>query len=268
MADRRDDSMSKHYGASLDLRMAESPTEFVDFLDSLGLSHVEIRHSYLDTRPETADVEALRELRETAGVTYTIHAPYNDCNPGNLNEPLRKAMSERLVATLDLADAIGAGAVVTHGGAVRRSYPDRVQEHAREQAVRTIREAARHADEVEVPLCVENQRAKAKKRYNTSTPERLAAFLDDVDLDSEYLGVTLDVGHAKATGVDYEAFVDRFGDGIRVAHLHDNDGTDDDHDPIPDYEAIAADIGAPYNVLEMKSKADVERCVGSRPLDE
>jgi sugar phosphate isomerase/epimerase len=250
-----------HYGASLDLRMDDSPEEFVRFLDSLGLSHVEIRQSYLDTHPDPPTVDRLRELKESTGITYTLHAPYNDCNPGNLNESLRRAMVDAVAETLDTAAAIGAGAVVVHGGAVKRTYPDAVKSHARERAVRTIREAARHAGDVGVPLCVENQRAKPKKRYNTSTPARLAAFLDDVGVDTDSLGVTLDVGHAKASGVDPAAFVDAVGDRIRVVHLHDNDGTDDDHDPLPAYEAVGADLGAAYNVLEMKSKADIRRCV-------
>jgi hypothetical protein len=43
----------------------------VQYLDSLGLSHVEIRQSYLDTRRDLPSHEELRELRESSGVTYT-----------------------------------------------------------------------------------------------------------------------------------------------------------------------------------------------------
>ena len=250
-----------HFGASLDLRMDDSPEEFVRYLDSLGLSHVEIRQSYLDTRTDPPDVTLLSDLRSSYDVTYTLHAPYTDCNPGNLNESLREATVDSIIETLDTAAAIRAGGVVVHGGAVKRAYPASVKAHARDQAVRTIREAARHADDIGIPLCVENQRSKQKKRYNTSTPARLESFLNDVGVDSEYLGVTLDVGHAKATGIDPASFVETFGDRIVVAHLHDNDETGDDHDPLPTYESVAASIGAPYNVLEMKSKADIARCV-------
>jgi sugar phosphate isomerase/epimerase len=73
--------------------------------------------------------------------------------------------------------------------------------------------------------------------------------------------VTVDVGHAKVTGVDPAAFVERFGDRVRVCHLHDNDGTADQHEVLHEYESVADRIGAEYNVLEMKSLADVERCV-------
>ncbi len=56
-----------------------------------------------------------------------------------------------------------------------------------------------------------------------------------------------------------ERFVDRFGDRIHLVHLHDNDGKTDAHDPLPAFRSIGDDIGAPYNVLEMKSRTDIDR---------
>lgn len=254
-----------HYGASLDLRFDESVEEFVQFLAGLGLSHVEIRHGYFDTTPDVPTPSELRELAEAYDVTYTFHAPHVDSNLGNLNEPLRRGTVDSVTATLDAAAEAGAGAVVVHGGDVPHRYPDHVQAHSREQAVTSLRACARHADDVGVPLCLENQRETTSRRRHTATPERLAALVHDVDVDSPYFGITLDVGHAKVTGVDYHEFVERFGDRIVVCHLHDNDGSDDSHDPLPSFRDVAADVGATYNVLEMKSLGDIELCVrGSR----
>jgi sugar phosphate isomerase/epimerase len=249
------------YGAALDLRFPESIGEFVEFLTSLGLRHVELRQGYLDVHPEAPTPRELREIAESTDVTYTFHAPFRDANLGNLNEPLRRATTARVKRTLDAAHAAGAGAVVVHGGSVPRRYPDRVRAHARQQAVRSLRACARHADDIGTHLCVENQRWKRARVRHTETPERLAAFLDEIDVDSEYLGVTVDVGHAKVTGVDPGEFVERFGDRVRVCHLHDNDGTEDTHDVLPAYESVAERVGAEYNVLEMKSLDDVRRCV-------
>jgi sugar phosphate isomerase/epimerase len=248
------------YGAALDLRFSESITEFVSFLADLGLTHVELRQGYLDTHPDAPTPRELRELTAATDVTYTFHAPFRDANLGNSNETLRRATVRSVTRTLDTALAAEAGAVVVHGGSVPRRYPDRVRAHARRQAVRSLRECARHADDIGMHLCVENQRWKRARARYTETPERLAAFLEEIDVDSDYLGVTVDVGHANVTGVDPAAFVDRFGDRIRVCHLHDNDGTADQHDALPGYESVAERIGAEYNVLEMKSLADIERC--------
>lgn len=249
------------YGAALDLRFSETVEEFGEFILGLGLDHVEVRQGYLDVHPGAPGARELAEFAASTDVTYTFHAPFRDANLGNLNESLRRAAVESVKRTLDTAFDTDAGAVVVHGGSVPRRYPERVQEHARQQAVRSLRACARYADDVGVPLCVENQRRKPNHRRNTETPARLAAFLEEIDADSAHLGVTVDVGHAKVTGVDPREFVERFGDRIHVVHLHDNDGVADRHEPLPGYETVAERIGAEYNVLEMKSLADIERCV-------
>ena len=63
--------------------------------------------------------------------------------------------------------------------------------------------------------------------------------------------------------------VDRFGDRIRVCHLHDNDGTTDDHEPLSDYQRVVDAVPAEYFAFEMKSIADVARCmnVDYEPID-
>jgi len=251
----------RRIGASADIRYGESVADLAEFLAERGLNHLELRQGYLDTTG-APEPERLRELGEEYGVTFTVHSPHRDCALGHLNEPLRRAAVDGVERSLDLAAAAGAGGVVVHGGAARTKYPERVQRQAREQAVKSIRECARYAADVGVPLCLENQRDKVSKRRHTATPDRLAAFLDDVDADPDVLRLTLDVGHAKASGVDYERFVDRFGDRIRIVHLHDNDGTADDHDPLPSFRTVVDRVDAPYNVLEMKSLADIERCLG------
>lgn len=250
---------SPRFGASMDVRFPESVEPFAAFLSGLGLDHVELRAGYLDVRGPRPDL--LRSIAETHDLSYTIHAPHVDAAPGNLNETLREATVASVRETLDLAEAIDAGGVVVHGGTARKRYPEHVRDRVRSRAVRSIRECAHHAEDVGVPLCLENQRETDDKHRHTATPARMAAFLDDVGVDAPALKVTLDVGHAKATGVDYERFVERFGDRIHVAHLHDNDGTCDAHDPLPAFRSVASTIEAPYGVLEMKSWRDVRRCV-------
>ncbi|WP_440991796.1 sugar phosphate isomerase/epimerase family protein [Haloarchaeobius baliensis] len=249
------------FGAALDLRYEVPIDEFVDLVTGLGLDHVELRQGYLDVHPEAPTPRELRELAADRDLSYTFHAPFRGSNLANLNEPLREAAVDGVKRSLDTALAAGAGAVVVHGGSVPRRYPDRIRSIARRQAVRSLRECAVHADEIGMHLCVENQRRKESQERNTETPARLASFLDDVGVDSPYLGVTLDVGHAKVTGVDVAEYVETFGDRIRVVHLHDNDGQRDSHDVLPEFRQVAERIGAPFNVLEMKSIADIERCV-------
>lgn len=256
------------FGASADIRFEQPIEAFAEFLTNHGLNHIELRQGYLDLN-STPTADGFRSLAQDHGITFTLHAPHIDCALGNVNEQLRRAAVSGVKRSLDMAAAMDAGGVVVHGGSARLRYPDRVNHHERAQAVTSLRECVRYAGEVGVLLCLENQRETAAKRRNTATPDRLAAFIEDLNVDTEPLRLTLDVGHAKASGVDYEAFVERFGDIIHIAHLHDNDGTADDHDPLPSFRSIAGDIGATYNVLEMKSLKDIERCVrqgGTEPV--
>jgi sugar phosphate isomerase/epimerase len=250
----------QRFGASLDIRFSESVDEFASFLNEQGLNHLEIRQGYLDVR-DVDIVDQIQTSVNTREFSVTFHAPHIDCELGNVNENLRQAAVEGVKESLDMAAAVGGSGVVVHGGVSRARYPGDVQSYTRDQAIKSIRQCTQHAASVDVPLCLENGRDVGYVIRHTATPDRLRNFLVDLDVDSEYLRLTLDVGHAKASGIPYERFVDAFGDRIHIVHLHDNDGTADDHDPLPEFESIAADVGAPYNVLEMKSLAHIIACV-------
>ncbi|WP_435186890.1 sugar phosphate isomerase/epimerase family protein [Halobellus sp. EA9] len=253
--------MTERFGASMDLRFDCSFEEFVAFLDERDLSHVELRQGYLDTYPDAPAPEHVRDVSEEYDVTVSYHAPHRDCNLASANETLRAGAVEAVKQSIRTAETAGANAVVVHGGTFRSHYPERVRDANRDAAVRSLRECARLADDVGIPLCVENQRDKDQKKRFTARPERFAALLDDVAAGAPRPSVTLDVGHAKATGVSLADLLDAVGDDVVVAHLHDNDGTTDSHDPLPDFRTIAADLDAAYNVLEMKSLADIDHCL-------
>lgn len=248
-------------GAAADLRFEESVAEFCAHVSSLGLDHVELKREYLLAPPEGPSAERIGEIVDDHGVTLTLHAPFRDCNLGSFNDASREAAVAQVCATLDDAATAGAGAVVVHGGSVRSHYPERVRAKARRGAIRSLRECAAHAAEVGVALCLENQPRSASKNRHTGSPAALAAVLAEVDADPAALRVTLDVGHAKLNGHDWRAFADRLGDRIEVVHLHDNDGTADDHEPLPGYGPVVEAVGAPYNVFETKAVADVARCL-------
>nr|WP_249361476.1 sugar phosphate isomerase/epimerase family protein [Haloterrigena sp. H1] len=249
-------------GAAMDVRFGASVEEFLEFLTELGLNHLELKREYLEGHPDVPTEAELGELADRYDVSVTYHAPFRDWNMGSFNDGVRRASVEQVKRTLDDAATADAGAVVVHGGAVPHRYPEWVREKAADNARQSLLECAEYADEIGVALCLENQpRNESKRRYTTS-PADLEATLQNVPIDGDALGVTLDVGHAKANGYDWRDFVDRFGERIRVCHLHDNDGTGDTHDPLPSYREIVETVPADYFVFEMKSVDDVARCMG------
>ncbi|QIB76436.1 sugar phosphate isomerase/epimerase [Halogeometricum borinquense] len=245
----------------MDLRFSESVAEFAEYIASLGLDHIELKREYLHAHPDAPTPHELAVLRSEYDLTFTLHAPFRDWNLGSFNDASRRASVEQVKRTLDDAAAAGAGAVVVHGGSVPRRYPAPVREKARRNAVASLAECAEHAAHVGVPLCLENQPQSESNARHTTTPADLDAILDDVNADPEWLKVTLDIGHANVNGFDWEQFVDRFGDRIEVVHLHDNDGTSDDHEPLSAWETIVDDVPASYAVFEMKAVEDIAVCV-------
>jgi sugar phosphate isomerase/epimerase len=252
-------------GAAADLRFEQTVAEFLDYVTALGLDHVELKREYMHAPPEAPAADELGTLLDSYDATLTLHAPFRDWNFGSFNDASRRAAVSQVKDTLDDAHEAGAGAVVVHGGAVPRRYPERVQEKAVDNAVESLAACADYAADVGVPLCLENQPRSDEKRRHTTTPEDLAALLDRVGAAPEALRVTLDVGHAKVNGFTPREFTDRVGDRVEVLHLSDNDGTSDDHEPLPDYEGVLEMVGAPYNVFEMKTVDDIARCVGESP---
>lgn len=251
-------------GAAMDLRFTESIPEFMEHVTDLGLDHVELKREYLHAPPEPPDSAHIGELADMYDVSLTYHAPFRDWNFGSFNDASREAAAEQVKDTLDDAATAGADGVVVHGGSVPRRYPERIQEKARENAKRSLRECAAYASDIGVPLCLENQPRSDTKLRHTTTPRDLAAMLDSVDTDG--LKVTLDVGHAKVNGHRWRDFLDRFGERIHVVHLHDNDGETDQHHPLPEYEPVVTEIDAPYNVFEIKAIAEIEEYL-STPTD-
>jgi sugar phosphate isomerase/epimerase len=252
-------------GAAMDVRFGATVEEFVAYVTDLGLDHVELKREYLYGHPETPDPASVRDLADSYGVEVTYHAPFRDWNIGSFNDEVREASVEQVKRTIDDAATAEAAAVVVHGGSVPTRYPEWVRAKAHENALLSLAECAQYAQLVGVPLCLENQPHDPEKRRYTTSPSDLAGVIEEIDVTPEYFGVTLDVGHAKVNGYDWEAFVDRFGDRIRVCHLHDNDGTADQHDPLTGYEPVVEAVPADHFVFETKSVADVAVSVGQDP---
>jgi sugar phosphate isomerase/epimerase len=247
----------------MDIRFGASVEEFMRYITDLGLDHVEFKSEYLAGHPDTPAPERVRELANSYGVSVTYHAPFRDWNTASYDETVRKDSVERVKRTLDAAADARAEAVVVHGGSVPKRYPQWVRDSAREAAIRSLAECAEYAQLVGVPLCLENQPIDEQKRRYTTTPTALASLLDTVDVTPAYLGVTLDVGHANVNGEPWQGFVEEFGHRIHVCHLHDNDGTADQHEPLSNYEPLVEQIPADQFVFEMKSLGDLATSVGT-----
>jgi sugar phosphate isomerase/epimerase len=130
------------------------------------------------------------------------------------------AVIDALKRWLDMYMAIGIRAAVIHagGGPLKAAGADR--KLIFERRATAFRALASHIEGSPLTLCIEN------------TPE--APTLDEIlglikAVGSPQMAVCLDTGHANIDRVDQAAFVAGCGPLLRALHVHDNDGTGDQH---------------------------------------
>lgn len=124
---------------------------------------------------------------------------------------------------LDLFQAVGVKYAVLHSDGMAR-YSDLTVEEVRQRNLEAVRDLIDHIRETEIVICLENINQKGV----SATAEELLWFVDA--LNGEHIGICLDTGHLNlAEDKDQARFVRVAGKHLKALHLHDNDGTGDQH---------------------------------------
>jgi sugar phosphate isomerase/epimerase len=165
----------------------------------------------------------------------------------NLSNPVsedRKSVIDFLKSRIQLTRELGSDYYSFHGGyrvpyrfGVREYPPSQILERGAALGIfiQALREVVAYAEAQGVHIGVENHgvdRALAGKVILYGRDDFEVMF-DEVN--SDFLHLHLDVGHLKVTcqalELDRNSFIEAFRDKIMGAHLHDNDGTADSHQP-------------------------------------
>jgi sugar phosphate isomerase/epimerase len=180
--------------------------------------------------PRTGHVEIVADgphdlLSDTApcsryACSYSVHAPTSEINIASVNERMRRSSVAVLGDVMAASARIGARHVVVHPGYA--AY-EQVRDRSYASLLRSLDELACLQDEHGVLACVENMGGWECCHFRT--PEFLP------ELAGRGLGFVLDCGHARLNG-NLDAFL--AAGGCCHVHLHDNGGTNDDHDACGD----------------------------------
>jgi len=130
---------------------------------------------------------------------------------------------------VELTRSIGGDYVNIHLGYIPDYYPEIAKIKARENCIKSLREIAKFANDRGVKLYIENDPKKPNMLQFGGKVETLVEVINEVD---EFIGITLDIGHANTSKIDIFEFIRTFKDKLHVIHLHDNDGTADSHLPL------------------------------------
>ena len=199
-------------GASTLAGIEHSLEDTLEFFENLGLEYAELVHQY-PAQNISADV------LESYNLKYSIHSPFMDVNIAALQDKSRLNSIQQIKDSIDLANEIGAEAVVVHPGLApflaNKYFPDKVYERSNE----SIRELGEYSKDLGVLTTIENMPTFDGMIYQN---------LEDLDelLVSLDMSMTLDIGHANHVRYPADAM---YFDSIKHIHCHDNFGDDDAH---------------------------------------
>lgn len=166
-----------------------------------------------------ADFQRVADQLHRAGLSITLHAPFQDLLPGALDARILAATRARLQDAFDLLDIFQPRSIVCHIGFEARHYTG-VEEVWLAHSLATWEPLAAQAARSDTLVALENV-------YETDPGliRRLFAALQ-----APNIRFCLDVGHLQAFGGgDFSTWLAELGDLVGQLHLHDNHGTGDEH---------------------------------------
>lgn len=181
----------------------------------IGINHPE----YFDTS-DGAGLQRLITKLSYAGVrVHSIHAPFgHEYDISSPDDTVHERGVESLIQSIELANLLGADKVIIHGSEKFTEGKSRRIDRARG----VLRELSIIAKESGVIIALEN----LPPDYLGNTPQEILELLDGTDFES--IRVCFDSGHANLTG-HFMEYAEALLPFAITTHLHDNDGTGDQH---------------------------------------
>ena len=183
------------------------------------------------------------ELVSVAGVLAannlrtTIHAPFMDLNPGSIEPLVRDATMYRFNQVFDAAEVIRPSIIVFHPGYDRWRYGENRLKWL-DNSVTFWQRMLVRSERIGCTIAIEN--------IFEEEPSTLRSLFEAID--SPLFRHCFDVGHWNLFGkVSLEEWFAELGGYIAEAHIHDNNGTRDDHLPVGEG---AIDFPALFDLLK------------------
>jgi len=172
----------------------------------------------IDTHSKKDFLEMASILRQE-GLSITLHGPFYDLVPGGMDKKILKATRERLKQAFDIIPLFEPLSIVCHTGYDRKRYHE-VEDDWLDAALETWAPLVKGLHGTRTTLMIENVYEK--------TPRLLLRLLSG--LNTEKVGFCFDAGHMNVfSETNMEGWLTTLGPLLKEVHLHDNDGTSDDH---------------------------------------
>lgn len=271
----------ERFGATTTPRLRDLD-ELLGAVVGLGLGYLELKCEpalFYPRELSRAKRVELRKIFQDHGIRPTLHASFYDINLASLNPLIQEASAQQLLECIHLAHDLGAEIVVVHPGELPGDYPAELLPRAREGSIASLKEALGLAEGLDVTLALENKAWGRNRGLIQSSKEHLELI---EALDSPRCRATFDVGHAHTftqktgtgtqktgtSGLDLREYMEKILPYLAEVHLHDNDGSGDQHRPLgagtidfpPLLDLLAREGYRGPLILEMDSVEDLGRC--------
>jgi sugar phosphate isomerase/epimerase len=189
----------------------------------------------LDTARQ-ADLDRLAKVLSQEKIDATLHGPYMDLSPGALDAKVKQVTLERIRKTMEVAPLFRPKTVVFHPGFDPWRF-EGYHDLWLSNSIETWKPFARAAEKIGTTLVVEN--------VFEQDPQTLRSLMEGVN--SPNFRFCFDTGHYFAfSKAPLSLWFDLLGEFLAEIHLHDNDGTRDEHLPLGDGEM---DFGEFFDLL-------------------
>jgi sugar phosphate isomerase/epimerase len=154
--------------------------------------------------------------------SLSFHGPFMDLSPAAVDSKVRKATTERFLHVLDIAEVLGPKTIVFHSGYEKWKYALDVGLWL-EKSLLTWRPLNDRASAMGVKIAIEN--------IFEDEPSNLRLLMEHMDSDN--FGICFDTGHCNLfSTVPLTDWLEALNPHIAELHLHDNDGSADQHLPM------------------------------------
>jgi sugar phosphate isomerase/epimerase len=168
------------------------------------------------------------DFRETAGrladtgLSVTFHAPFLDLRPGAIDPKIREVTMDRLRRVFELIPLFGPRSIVCHPSFDEKYYISGEKQWLA-NSLETWGHLLDYVQGTETIIAMENVYERG--------PQQLLPLFDV--LDSRRVRFCFDTGHANAFGsATHVEWLEMLGDRLGEIHIHDNNGSADQHLPV------------------------------------
>ncbi len=207
------------------MRLDDSVKRAADFgFEVLDCSLSDLRFLYTDNDWQSV-IKAAKQTADEHGISFRYsHGPFY--YPAEDDVKGWEEFDIWVHNSIDAAAILEAEVMVMHPFSL--AAPNYSFSNSLKKACESLRPYKEHCDRVGVTLCVENmvKRAMVHMRRFGEVPEDIIAVAEKLDC-----GICWDTGHANCSGLDAYDSIMQVAPRLKVVHINDNLGLDDNHIP-------------------------------------